>query len=262
LFEAYFDDSGTHRSSDLAIAVCYVSTQRAWNEFAREWDQIREEEGFDFFHMVDFASPAEYRKRPYCDWTKEKKQRVYARLAQAINIHKRVGIGIAIPKAMFDSVVPTLPDLVQKQCGRFHYTFAVKSLMVMMIRWRQRHGLNHSVRFVFDTITEGADEIRSFFEEMDTYSSEFREKLGLEFGGFSIESKARTRALQAADILAWQMNWHMRKVIAAGKDDVGDCHPNFRMLRENQAMELGFMTETNFLNSVNRQIEFNARHSS
>jgi hypothetical protein len=75
---------------------------------------------------------------------------------------------VRIPKAMFDSVVPTLPDLVQKQCGRFHYTFAVKSLMVMMIRWRQRHGLNHSVRFVFDTITEGADEIRSFFEEMDS----------------------------------------------------------------------------------------------
>jgi len=51
-------------------------------------------------------------------------------------------------------------------------------------------------------------------------------------------------------------------VIAAGKDDVADCHPNFRMLRENQAMELGFMTETNFLNSVNSQVEFNARHSS
>jgi len=262
MFEAYFDDSGTHRGSDLAIAACYVSTRRSWQEFDKAWNLIRKDEGFDFFHMVDFAAPATYGKQPYCGWSREKKQRVFLRLADAIKAHTRVGFGIAIPKSTFDRVVPTLPAQVRMQCGDFHYTFAVKSLMVMIIKWRRKYLIGHPIRFVFDTITEGADEIQSFFEEMGTYSDEFVSKLGLEFGGFSIESKTRTQPLQAADILAWQMNWHMGKVIAAGKDDVVDCHPNFRLLRENQAMELGFMTEANFVNSVNMQIEFNKRNDS
>ena len=196
MFEAYFDDSGTHRSSELAIAACYVSTRRGWLEFEKAWNVIRKEEGFDFFHMVDFAAPPECRRQPYCDWSREKKRRVYARLAQTINTHKRVGIGIAVPKATFDRVVPTLPDQVKAQCGRFHYTFAVKSLMVMIVKWRQRYGLKQPVRFVFDTITEGADEIESFFEEIDSYSEAFRERLGLESDGFSIESKSKAQPLQ------------------------------------------------------------------
>jgi hypothetical protein len=85
---------------------------------------------------------------------------------------------------------------MKAQCGRFHYTFAVKSLMVMIVKWRQRYGLKQPVRFVFDTITEGADEIESFFEEIDSYSEAFRERLGLESDGFSIESKSKAQPLQ------------------------------------------------------------------
>jgi len=41
----------------------------------------------------------------------------------------------------------------------------------------------------------------------------------------------------------------------AGKDDKEDCHPNFEILRRDQEMRLGFMTEVNFLNTMKRELE-------
>ena len=35
MFTAYFDDSGTDRNSEIAIAACYVSTKRGWDDFVK-----------------------------------------------------------------------------------------------------------------------------------------------------------------------------------------------------------------------------------
>ncbi len=45
------------------------------------------------------------------------------------------------------------------------------------------------------------------------------ELLGLEPMGYSFEHKEVFKPLQAADILAWQMRSHMRKIWPSGKDD-------------------------------------------
>jgi hypothetical protein len=60
---------------------------------------------------------------------------------------------------------------------------------------------------------------------------------------FSFEPKEQFKPLQAADILAWQMRSHMQKVWEHGGDDESLCHPGFRLLRLDQHMDLGFMTE-------------------
>ena len=52
MFTAYFDDSGTDGNSDIAIAACYISAKRGWDEFVEAWDHARREEGFDVFHMA------------------------------------------------------------------------------------------------------------------------------------------------------------------------------------------------------------------
>jgi hypothetical protein len=71
--------------------------------------------------------------------------------------------------------------------------------------------------------------------------------------GYSFEDKKEFKPLQAADILAWQMNWHLRNVILPGKDDVKDCHLNFAVLRLNQEMRLAFMTEANFMQTMQNE---------
>ena len=65
-------------------------------------------------------------------------------------------------------------------------------------------------------------------EKRDSWTA----KYGMEKGsGCSFQDRGLFKPLQAADILAWQLNWHMRNVIMMGKDDVRDSHLNFTMLR-------------------------------
>lgn len=70
MFQVYFDDSGTDTRSPMAIAACYISTKRGWDEFVQQWDSVRYSEDFDVFHMANFAHYHEKREenKPFCDW--------------------------------------------------------------------------------------------------------------------------------------------------------------------------------------------------
>jgi len=84
-FEVYFDDSGTDAGSPVAVAACYVSSKGQWDEFTRNWNEVRQDAGFDAFHMSEFVAKREAGRKPYCDWDNARKDRVYARLASIIN---------------------------------------------------------------------------------------------------------------------------------------------------------------------------------
>lgn len=257
MYDAYFDDSGTHPDSELAVAACYVSTERGWREFSKEWDRICCQEGFSAFHMVDFAAAHDPTKKPFADWPLEKRNRVYNALAKTINLNKRAGFAIAIPKEPFDRLVPTAPEPVRIKFGEHHYTYAVRTLMLMVAKWRKSSGIVLPVRYFFDTESDPAlrKEIAIVWEH-----DEQREKWGFLFGiekrdGYAFESRKVSKPLQAADILAWQMNWHMRNVIMRGKEDIPNTHERFKILRENQDLELGFMTEQQLQNNIQHEID-------
>ena len=251
MYESYWDDSGTDSSCPLAIAACYVSRKTGWDRFTDAMYRIGREEGFETFHMVDFASKAE----PFDGWDEPKRERVFQRVARAINENKLAGFGVAIPKDVFDRVVPTLPERLRSKCGKHHYTFAVKVLLVLIARWRAESGIKLPMRYVFDQMGKGKGEIMAVWDKKNLRDQNALEKLGLEPDGYSFESKTKFKPLQAADVLAWQMNWHMRNVIALDKHCADDCHPHFRILRLDQEMRLGFMTEGNFMTTIEKELE-------
>lgn len=240
MFTAYFDDSGTDERSDIAVAACYISTKRGWDNFVNEWDSARWEEGFDFFHMAEFLAPQSQGEKPWCDWDNTKKDHVYNRLAKIINQNKRVGIGVAIPKAIWDGV----PDWIRGHYGYQHYTFAVRMCMTQIGKWHTASPL--SIRYTFDfemAHNKKRKEISKLLELITTQSDQrVANLLGLEPRGFSFEHKEEFKPLQSADILAWQMRSYMRKIWPLGKEDISLCHPGFKLLRQDQVMNLGFFT--------------------
>lgn len=256
MYEMYTDDSGTHAGHPLAIAACYISTKRGWDQFVHEYDSIRVSEGFDDFHMVDFAAKPEYQVEPYCHWDGEKKKRVYRRIVKALNNNKRTGLGVGIPKDVFDKEVPKLPEPLKRKCGKNHYAFAVRILMTMVQRWRLESGITLPMKYFFDRMGKGKGEIMSIWEDIEDHEwDDALRKIGMEPKGYGFEDRKEFQPLQMADILAWQMNWHLRNVILAGKDDKEDCHENFFILRNNQELRLGFLTEANFKQTILWEIE-------
>ena len=242
MFTAYFDDSGTDANSDIALAACYISAKRGWGEFVEAWDTARWEEGFDSFHMSDFMSPPTQGKKPWCDWDKEKKSHVYNRLAKITNENKRIGIALAVPKAVWDRT----PNYIRGHYGQQHYTFAVRVCMNRIVRWRAESLINHPVSYVFDWEMHRTPKREEISKVLDIVARPQNwvvdDLLGLEPDGYSFEHKEEFKPLQAADILAWQMRSHMRKIWPLGHDDVSLCHPGFKLLREDQEVDLGFFT--------------------
>jgi len=256
MYEVYWDDSGTDPQSPIAIAACYISTKSGWDTFVEAFDEIRWSEGFETFHMVDFAAFHNKTKKPFCDWDHVKRKRVYERIAKAINDNKRTGMGIAIPKAAFDNLVPQTPEWLHWRFGKYHYTFAVRSLMGLIKAWRKYYGVTLPMQYFFDNENrpDAREEIDMMWRDVET-RQQWADWYGIEYeDGHSFQSKSVFKPLQAADILAWQMNNHMRNVVMAGKDDIKDCHPNFRILRLDQDMNLGWINEDQLRTLVEKEI--------
>jgi hypothetical protein len=238
MFEVYFDDSGTDPQSDIAIAACYVSTIRGWKDFVNEWDMASSEEGFPFFHMAHFTAPPKQGHKPFCDWDNTKKKRIYERLAQIINANKRIGIAAAIPKRVYDQA----SDLVRDKWGREHYTFAVRVCLMRLAEWREKSLISLPMQYFFDWEMQRSTKRKEISGIWENMLDAWADKIGTNKEGYSFEHKEYFKPLQAADILAWQMNNHIRKILPFGEDRLELAHPGFTLLRKDQEVDLVFFT--------------------
>lgn len=239
-FEVYFDDSGTDGTNEIAIAACYVSSKEQWDEFNRNWKEVLEDEGFDHFHMAEFVAKPEAGHEPFCGWSDERKKRVYRRLAGIMNVRVRHGFAIAVPKKDFDAHAPRE---FKEQYAENHYVFAVKSLFGRLEVWRGKYHVAVPMQYVFDRGAPGERQIKEIWGKY-SQDEEARKRYGLaDNGGALFQNKKLFRPLQAADILAWQMHNHMRKVIVPGcqpNQEFSRSHAGFSLLRYRQSLDLGF----------------------
>ncbi|MGH2510483.1 MAG: hypothetical protein ACRDHZ_24170, partial [Ktedonobacteraceae bacterium] len=177
---------------------------------------------------------------PFCEWSDEKKKRVYRRLAATINLRVRQGFAVAVPKKSFDAHV--LQEF-KEQYAENHYVFAVKSLLGLLEAWRMKYRVALPMQYVFDRGSLGEWQLKEIWDKY-SQDEEAKQRYGLsDDDGVSFQSKNVFKPLQAADILAWQMHNHMRKVIARGcqpHEEFALSHPGFRLLRDRQSLDLGF----------------------
>jgi hypothetical protein len=259
VYETYLDDSGTSSQSEIAIAACYVSSESGWRRFVKEWDSARIDEGFDYFHMAEFVAPREQGHRPWCDWDNEKKDRVFNRLATIVNDNKRIGIGCAVPKAIYDAV----PEKIRRHYGNEHYTFAVRTCLIEIWRWRERSSISHPIQYIFDYEKPGTPKHTEISGLMGNMHPSWQAIFGLDTGGYSFQSKKLFKPLQAADILAWQIHNYIPEIYPHNEtqQDVKEkLHPGFAKLRVGQEMSLVFFDRPNCDAWVKRLTDFEAQH--
>jgi hypothetical protein len=239
-FEVYFDDSGTDANTPVAVAACYVASKRQWDEFVRNWDEVLEEEGFDCFHMAHFVAKPEAGHKPFCDWDNTKKSRVYSKLANIITTRVRKPFALAVPKVAFDRYV--FPEF-KEQYAADHYTWAAKATLGLLEKWRFEYKITGPMQYVFDQGSLGQPQLKKVWDEGALYEGA-HDRYGIVPEGVMFQDKRIFKPLQAADILAWQMQNHMRRTAMVGKDpdDHKLAHPGFLMLRANRPTDLGFFS--------------------
>lgn len=258
VYETYVDDSGTSAQSQIAIAACYVSTIGGWKKFCQEWDIVREEEGFDVFHMAEFVAKPDQGHMPWCQWDNKKRERVYQRLAHIINDNKRIGIGVAVPKSVYDKV----PTRIREHYGFEHYTFAVRMCLMQISVWREKSLNSLPMQYFFDWEEPGTSKRIEISNTLDNVHEQLQPLFGLHTGGYGFQKKKNFKPLQAADILAWQMNNYIPKIYPEGEtqENMKQLHPGFRLLRQDQEMNLGFFSETNMAAWTARIEKYETEH--
>jgi hypothetical protein len=84
-FIAYFDDSGTHKQSEIAVCAGYIASVEQWRHFERNWKEADNGEHFMPFHTADCRAG----RKQFTGWDEQRKERVIRRLIGIINARVR-----------------------------------------------------------------------------------------------------------------------------------------------------------------------------
>ena len=238
-FEAYCDDSGTDANTPVAVAACYIASREQWDFFVRNWDEVREREGFDVFHMCEFMAKPEAGHKPFCDWDNIQKDRVYKKLASIINTRISRGFAIAVPKAPFDRFV------FQEFKDGFaadHYTWAIRTMLDVISDWRAGNQIYDPMQYIFHHGSLSQDRIEQIWKSESKLNSDLTAvRYGMSPDGIQFQDDALFKPLQAADIFAWQVQNHMRRSVMVGiPSSARKAHPNVRMTLENKLVSIAY----------------------
>jgi hypothetical protein len=236
--EVYFDDSGTDANTPVAVAACYIASKEQWNDFARNWDEVAKAEGFEAFHMSEFVAKKEAGRKPFCDWDNRKKGSVYDKLASIINTRIRRGFAVAVPKAQFDRYVF---QEFKDGYAADHYTFAIRTILSSISDWRQQYEIRGPMQYVFDRGSLNEKRIEQIWKEDSRNSAALVERrFGMVPEGIMFQDDAFFKPLQAADILGWQVQNHMRRTILIGLPTSTRGHHGHEALWKNRSLTVSY----------------------
>ena len=236
-FTAYFDDSGTHAQSSVAVAAGFISTVEKWKELEKLWNEANERENFDIFHMADFVA----RTKQFKEWNDAKRDRVIRELIEIIKNNIYVSAMTAVVKADYDAEVT---GDARRYFGYTHFSFNVKSCLNFIRQWREKNHFTDPIHYVFAAGTKGNGEINSLF--IDAVKQEVRAdaylKVGIKKGGWTFASKEDVLQLQASDILAWETHKYMKDSVL--NENKKEMRGSFRSIVDAPTMNRFFHKET------------------
>lgn len=206
-----FDAGGTHTSLDrqgrppIAVSVAgYLATPRQWIQFDKEWSKGLNEVGLAYFHMAEFVA----RKGIFAKLTDKERADLIPRLIGIISANVIYGLGMAVLRADYDRLMAEEPQ-AGKVLGS-PYAFCAFRCFESATDWAIDANYNESIRYVF----EDSDEFKH--QVMDTHTfickhDALREKYRFLGGSLTFEDGKKSKPLQAADILAWEMNRELNR---------------------------------------------------
>lgn len=216
-FHFFMDDSGTSPNQSVAVAAGWIAKAPSWHLFDREWRKIQNDPSHKFscMHMSEFAFGGQGTE--FENWNLPKKEAVLNKLSLLVRRRALKGFALGVVKKDFDDIVP--PEL--RNAGHEnHYTYAVRSVMGMIHKWREANGLlGTQIEYFFDFM-EPRDrrrrEIEGVFASVGT-PQENLVKYGLKRGGFNFKERCPLPALQAADMFAWTIYRAIQNEIGQAK---------------------------------------------
>jgi hypothetical protein len=193
MFTAYLDESGTHAGAGILAVAGYVSVDRQWVEFQREWQEILIAENIPFFHMADYES----RFGIYKDWSNEKRIRVITRLCSIIKRRVHRAFTSSVILSDYNEVAAMRPDLFGTPYG-----FNANICMRLISDWAEQRAHKGPIAYVFE---RGSGYEAELAQQFNIYLSSDELKALYRLSTLTFADKRDILPLQAADILVYEV---------------------------------------------------------
>ena len=199
---AYFDESGDPADpKEMAFAMggC-IAPREAWSVFNHKWNRALADHGITWFHMVDFEHPKRRQGNEFFGWDQARRHALLNRLLDILNEHiTAIGTAERLPKS-----------------GRRSIEEYYASHALVCITRPALFKADELVDFTFarHEVVTGKEPRRRTFTDyygivVSAYSKRprWRDRLGR----VSVEDAKRVPALQAADIVAYELGREQRQ---------------------------------------------------
>jgi Protein of unknown function (DUF3800) len=243
MVRGYFDDSGSHTSSDIVVMAGLFGYSNQWDYLSKLWakkiaDPCPGKLPLPRFHMAACqAGDEEFLgwKRIECDFLVD----------ELIEIIHKVGVygfGCAMPRKHYDALITG----EQRRASGNAETICIINCFVKLIEFAKYITPDKEIAFIFDDRPQQKRNVQRICE---VYQSAKQE--GVEIVSATFASSKKILPLQAADLLAWEIyqdsldslagrtekegprRRQLRKLIEPGRVRVEFCSPeNVRKLAE------------------------------
>ena len=229
---AYFDESynqpNAKRPNDPLVytVAAYLAPVAQWRKFSRKWHSALRQIGIESFHMNKY----ENRIGEYADWPEIKRVGVIKRLQRIIKEHTIYSCSFSMDKVAFDEEIS--PELRRAVYARSPYGFNAFSCMSELSAWCEEHGFKEPINYVFAHLQKQGGDLDSFFNQA---LRDAKIKAALRLTGTWTKGLAKdVPQLQAADILAYEINKRIVDVVAGGDRAIRKSLQNMRLVSGNR----------------------------
>jgi len=210
MLTAYFDDSGTHTTSDIVLVAGVFGTEWQLTSLERLWRPHIEnplcgrKPRLRRFHATDCHSS----QGEFIGWSRTETDYFHHQLQTAIIDSGVSAYGMAILRKDWDEIVTgDMRGFLGDPEG-----YAISQCYVRALRWAQQNTFDPRITFVFDNrpseVQRRAKAVNDAFERHTKFP---------QVTGCAFLSSYDILPLQAADLFAWEVYQHAKEIYEAGK---------------------------------------------
>lgn len=198
---AFFDDSGKFADTDFVCIAGYIAHDSAWEELCQKWGMLLLRHNIPFIHMKDLIPL----RGPYenLGWDIAKRDEVLREFIDVIREHVVGGFGVGVDSKYLRSMCKDAKQQIGDPA-----MLCFQRILRIVVNKLQSVGYQSSISPVFDDCEEYSVRCYRMWSRLRKNAPE----LSAAVPSITFANDHHFWPLQAADVLAWETNKHLRQM--------------------------------------------------
>jgi hypothetical protein len=178
----------------------YLSDERRWKRFEREWARALKEHGAQYLHMREYAQC----RGEFEGWPERKRRALMSKLTWIIKSNVQFRVGIVVPCEAYKQ---TAGSIEPNNTRLSPFWLCFQDCLSAIAEYCQEHKITDDIALVFDENNESSKHANGFYNSFKQSSNVPNRN---QLVSLSFVNDKKVTPLQAADLLAYELNKYHR----------------------------------------------------